>query len=147
MPLWGTEASTMETLLKKTERLYMCAHAGSGWMQSRHWKCHYFMSRIYMCTSNGVCTCLVCSSLWARLRSLKCTVDVRASACTSRGLIDCVPGQEELKKKLCPECSIWSIDVGECGQVGERRRRKEGDRARSHSPPPSFFFWLLCLCH
>lgn len=59
-----------------------------------------------------------------------------ASECTSRCLIDCVPGQDEFiknkkntktKKRFCPESSICCIDVGECGQERERDGGKENE--------------------
>lgn len=57
-------------------------------------------------------------------------------------LIDCVPGQEEFKKKkACPESSIWSIDVGECGREGERWKggKMKGGRKRETRREGLFF--------
>lgn len=45
------------------------------------------------------------------------------------------------KKKACPESSIWSIDVGECGQEGERWKggKMKGGRKRETRREGLFF--------
>lgn len=100
-----------------------------------------------MCASNCVCTCSVCSSPCARLHSLMCTV-CRASERTSGCLIDCVPGQDEFLKKVCPESSIWSIDVGRVrsrGREMEGRKMREGGRERQNEEAFSLAFLPLSL--
>lgn len=102
-----------------------------GRLHSTHWKFHYFVLRMY-------CMCAQVIHLLSMFQPLRqitlANVDsCCASECTSRCLIDCVPGQDEFiknkkntktKKRFCPESSICCIDVGECGQ--ERERWREG---------------------
>lgn len=56
-------------------------------------------------------------------------------------LIVCQAKRSLKKKKACPESSIWSIDVGECGQEGERWKggKMKGGRKRETRREGLFF--------
>lgn len=119
--------------------MVLCLCASAGWLNGAHWKCHYFIFRAYTLHEQWSFYLFQPRSQITLIKAWRWCASERAS----RGLIDCVPGQDEYLTKSvlsAPYGGLMSESVVKRGRGGGKENEGREERRTRR---PSLFFLLL----